>query len=172
MRGWLAALLIATPAWADPTLTCLADPLEQEAAAKAAFHRNMAAIIAEKAPEHTDLARLSAEYQGALAERRVARIVHLLEADPGRLPDPNAFRAFGWNEADEVVLTASDPSYGVLTARVQALEAESEGHPGWPALRAVMRERLETDPAYTTLLRDFTAELGGVRTEIASCFGG
>lgn len=176
MRRWLCAvglaLALGGQAFAGAEFSCLEDPLDRSTALKRDLHEGIADLVAATAPEHERLARLAAELQVIYSEQRKAKVAYLLRADPGRVPDAEALRGFGWGAEDEAVLAAENPAYALLSQRRIEVEAESEAHPGWPALRAIMRERLAETPEYKALLQEAGTRSGAVLADTAACFTG
>lgn len=166
-----AALLAAPVAEAGaPLADCLAPLLEAEADAKRAFQRGLAKLIAETAPEHAGLGRLAAELQIALAERHARRAEALARWGSDALQRPEDLGGFVWTEADEARLSAEDPGYAELAARIEFLGSRNNAHPDWPALRAAYGARIAPTPEHAALMTRLLDLTGSLELRAAACF--
>ncbi len=167
------ALLLGAPAGAEDGLAaCLAPLLAAEVEAKRDFQTGLADLIASEAPRNADLARLSAELQIALAERRAVRTEALARWRSDALLGPEDLNGFAWTEADEARLVAEVPTYAELAARTDLLGSRNNAHPGWPALRTAYGQRIAPHPDHGALMTRLIGEIETLEAEMAGCFAG
>lgn len=169
----LAGLLVgSTPAVAAPDADCLAPLMAEQASVMRAFQTDLADLIAAELPGHAALARLSAELQSALAERRAARATALARWGSDALTVPQDLRGFPWTEAGEARLAAEDPTYSDLARRIEFLGSRNNADPGWPTLRTAYRERVAPLPEHAALVARHATATAALDPLVAACFVG
>ncbi|MEM0943306.1 MAG: hypothetical protein AAGI70_05095 [Pseudomonadota bacterium] len=176
LEGWsvvalaiLLAPLLAPPARAEPTWSCVGPALQTELDRKLQFQDDFAALIAEARPDLAEVAALAASASKARFEIRFSRIAWLWEADRARLANPDAFWSYPWDDGDRAAWHRADGAHAEADDRADALNAELRAHPDAGAYRQFASETRGEEP-FLGLLTAFGSDISADRDRVAACF--
>ncbi len=157
---------------AEDTVECLVEIAAADLAAKRAHQENLRDLIVSQRPEFTALADINRDVQILFAETRFARLEHLLATAPERLDSANglsSFRNFDWGDEDLKDLLAANPSYRAQLERLEALKAQNNGHPDWPAMREFVRQGFAKEGPFKDLITVFLEHNAVLEETLSDC---
>lgn len=136
------------------------------AAAKQAWHQDLAVFLIRHQPDLRELIELDRDLQLAQVAWRGVRLRYLADAKPERLIIDKGilqFVNFAWSEPETQALIAANPDAADAQARLTGLEARAKDHPQWPALRQAFL-LLQHAPEYQALHQDLQRTIADAET--------
>lgn len=115
------------------------------------WHRAIHEAVLDREPELGPLSELNTELQIALAMQAERRLRSLAARSPSEVRLDRGLAELlnpqSWSEADESDLLRRDPDYADTVERITDLRSRVDGHPDWPALRALFQAEIGEDPS-------------------------
>jgi len=159
----------ASQAVALPDRACLEPALADELQSKLDFQDNWAVLVATQRPELTEPANMQAATSKLAFERRLSRVLWLLEIAPNRFESADDVWALDWSDEDQAAWLTADFTHQALQDTFDEARSDLRTMPNADAFRTFLYTANENQD-FVRLGEAFAETNGVLRNAVAGCF--